>query len=109
MGPSGPVDEAVGRRVAFELESFRRTAIDPMSNRNLNQVTSIDKSGEDALSMMVHDGATFVASGAYRKHLLNQLQARRQIKNISIDRTAELSPARAYAKRQCWRKPSNGS
>jgi hypothetical protein len=43
---------------------------------DLNEVTSIDKSGEDALSMMVHDGATFVASGVYTKHLLNQLQAR---------------------------------
>jgi hypothetical protein len=42
---------------------------------DLNEVTSIDKSGEDALSMMVHDGATFVASGLYTKHLLDQLQA----------------------------------
>jgi hypothetical protein len=43
---------------------------------DLNEVTSIDKSGEEALSMMVHDGATFVASGLYTKHLLDQLQAR---------------------------------
>jgi hypothetical protein len=28
MDPSGPVDEAVGRRVAFELESFRGPAIE---------------------------------------------------------------------------------
>jgi hypothetical protein len=43
---------------------------------DLNEVTSIDKSGEDALSMMVHDGATFVASGVYTKHLLDPMQAR---------------------------------
>jgi ABC-type transporter Mla MlaB component len=43
---------------------------------DLNQVTSIDKSGEEALSMMIYDGATFVASGVYTKHLLELLQAR---------------------------------
>jgi hypothetical protein len=26
--------------------------------------------------MMMHDGATFVATGVYTKHLLDQLQAR---------------------------------
>jgi hypothetical protein len=45
---------------------------------DLNEVTSIDKTGEEALSMMVHDGATFVASGVYTCHLLDQLQARRK-------------------------------
>jgi ABC-type transporter Mla MlaB component len=43
---------------------------------DLNEVTSIDKSGEEAILMMVRDGATFVASGVYTKHLLDQLQAR---------------------------------
>jgi ABC-type transporter Mla MlaB component len=43
---------------------------------DLNEVTSIDKSGEEALLMMVRDGATFVASGLYTRHLLDQLQAR---------------------------------
>ena len=38
-------------------------------------VTSIDKAGEEVLSMMVHDGARFVASGVYTRHLLEQLQA----------------------------------
>ena len=52
---------------------------------DLNEVTSIDKSGEEALSMMVQDGATFMASGVYTKHLLDQLQASRQIGNVSID------------------------
>lgn len=45
---------------------------------DLNEVTSIDKSGEEALSMMVHDGATFVASGVYTRHLLDLLQARQE-------------------------------
>src|ERR1700759_4008307 len=43
---------------------------------DLNEVTSIHKSGEEALLMMVRDGATFVASGVYTRHLLDQLQAR---------------------------------
>lgn len=73
MDPSGPVDEAVCRASCFrvgELPWPGHRIVD------LNEVTSIDKSGEDALSMMVHDGATFVASGVYTKHLLGQLQAR---------------------------------
>ena len=63
-----------------ELVSSWKAAIAEPSTRfrivDLNEVTTIDKSGEDALSMMVHDGATFVASGVYTKHLLDQLRAR---------------------------------
>jgi hypothetical protein len=51
--------------------SMRRRVVD------LNEVTSIDKSGEQALSMMARDGATFVASGVYTRTLLDQLQAGR--------------------------------
>jgi ABC-type transporter Mla MlaB component len=43
---------------------------------DLNEVTSIDKSGEDALLMMIRDGADFIASGLYTKHLLEALKAR---------------------------------
>jgi hypothetical protein len=42
---------------------------------DLDGVTSIDKTGEEVLSMMVHDGARFVAYGVYTRHLLEQLQA----------------------------------
>jgi ABC-type transporter Mla MlaB component len=59
-------------RASTAQASPRRRVVD------LNEVTSIDKSGEEALSMMVHDGATFVASGVYTKHLLDQLQAHRK-------------------------------
>ncbi len=61
------------------VSSWRAATAEPSTRRrivDLNEVTSIDKSGEEALSMMVHDGATFVASGVYTKHLLDQLQAR---------------------------------
>ena len=61
------------------VSSWRASIVQPSTRRrivDLNEVTSIDKSGEEALSMMVHDGATFVASGVYTKHLLNQLKAR---------------------------------
>lgn len=43
---------------------------------DLNEVTLIDKSGEEVLLMMVHDGAKFVATGVYTRHLLEQLKAR---------------------------------
>jgi ABC-type transporter Mla MlaB component len=40
---------------------------------DLNQVTCIDKDGEQALLMMIRDGAKFVATGLYTKHLLESL------------------------------------
>jgi hypothetical protein len=66
------IDELVSSwRASTAQPSMRRRIVD------LNEVTSIDRSGEQALSMMVHDGATFVASGVYTRTLLDQLQARR--------------------------------
>jgi len=40
---------------------------------DLNEVTSIDKDGEQVLLMMMKDGAKFVATGLYTKHLLESL------------------------------------
>jgi ABC-type transporter Mla MlaB component len=40
---------------------------------DLNEVTSIDKDGEQILLMMLRDGAKFVATGLYTKHLLESL------------------------------------
>ena len=42
---------------------------------DLNEITSIDKDGEQALLMMLRDGAKFVATGLYTKHLLESLSA----------------------------------
>jgi hypothetical protein len=65
--------------IAELVSSWRASTARPTRRRivDLNEVTYIDKSGEEALSMM-HDGATFVASGVYTCHLLDQLQARRR-------------------------------
>lgn len=43
---------------------------------DLNEITVIDKSGEEVLSMMIGDGAKFVATGLYTKHLLEALHER---------------------------------
>ena len=40
---------------------------------DLNEVTSIDKNGEQVILMMHRDGAKFVATGLYTKHLLESL------------------------------------
>jgi hypothetical protein len=40
---------------------------------DLNEVTCIDKDGEQVLLMMIRDGAKFVATGLYTKHLLESL------------------------------------
>lgn len=47
----------------------------PTQNRvvDLNQITGIDKEGEQVLLMMIRDGAQFVATGLYTKHLLESL------------------------------------
>jgi ABC-type transporter Mla MlaB component len=40
---------------------------------DLNEITSIDKDGEQVLLMMLREGAKFVATGLYTKHLLESL------------------------------------
>jgi hypothetical protein len=42
---------------------------------DLEQVISIDKSGEEALSILIGDGATVLASGVYTRHLVDELRA----------------------------------
>ena len=44
---------------------------------DLDEVTVIDKSGEEVLAMMIDEGVTFVANGLYTKHLLEALRTRR--------------------------------
>ena len=60
-----------------ELVSNWRAAGDRSSSCkrvvDLNEVTVIDKSGEEVLLMMIDEGARFVASGLYTKHLLQSL------------------------------------
>jgi hypothetical protein len=60
-----------------ELEESWRTNRDrrPALKRivDLDEVTCIDKDGEQILLMMIRDGATFIASGLYNKHLLESL------------------------------------
>jgi ABC-type transporter Mla MlaB component len=63
-----------------ELVSLWRATPDhhPARNRivDLNEVTAIDKCGEEALCMMIDEGAKFIATGVYTKHLLEALHAR---------------------------------
>jgi hypothetical protein len=43
---------------------------------NLDEVTFIDKSGEQMLRSMSKQGARFVASDVYVKHVLNRLRGK---------------------------------
>jgi RND family efflux transporter MFP subunit len=45
---------------------------------DLNEVTFIDKSGERVLRKLAKDGAQFIATGIYTKHILKQLNVRRK-------------------------------
>lgn len=61
------------------VENWRRSCEQTSEERrlvDLSEVTSIDKTGEHALSMMIHSGAKFVATGLYTRHLLANLGAR---------------------------------
>jgi ABC-type transporter Mla MlaB component len=65
-----------------ELVSSWQAAQNRPSARNrvvdLNEIIVIDKSGEEVLSMMIDEGASFVASGLYTKHLLQTLHERKE-------------------------------
>jgi hypothetical protein len=67
---------------ASELSANWRTALDRCSDRlrlvDLNEVTQIDKWGEEVLLQMMQQNARFVASGLYNRHLLQELQSRTQ-------------------------------
>ena len=52
---------------------------------DLTDVTAIDKNGEEVLLKMIQQRATFVATGLYTRHLLNELKAR-----IENGQTADL-------------------
>jgi hypothetical protein len=65
---------------ASELSTNWRTSLDLCADRlrlvDLDEVTQIDKCGEEVLLQMIHQHARFVASGLYTRHLLQELQAR---------------------------------
>jgi hypothetical protein len=70
-----------------ELISAWRASTACRSSKNrivdLEEVTSIDKSGEEVLSIMIRDGATVLASGVYTRHLVDELRAQRSNKKGS--------------------------
>ena len=45
---------------------------------DLSGVTFVDLQGERVLATMVKDGAQFIATGVYTKHILDALEKRRQ-------------------------------
>ena len=45
---------------------------------DVNSVTFVDLDGERVLDAMVRDGAKFIATGVYTKHVLEILERRRQ-------------------------------
>ncbi len=56
-------------------KASRKESPDRIRVVDLDQVTSIDKDGEEVLRMMIQDGAEFVANGLYTKHLLDAMRA----------------------------------
>jgi anti-anti-sigma regulatory factor len=63
---------------ASELNANWRISLDRCSDRSrvvdLSEVTMIDKIGEEVLRKMIEQRASFVVTGVYTKHLLEQLR-----------------------------------
>ncbi len=45
---------------------------------DVSDVTFVDLDGERVLAAMMRDGAKFIATGVYTKHLLETIEKRRQ-------------------------------
>ena len=96
MDSSRQADQVLlGSRVDLQLESIH--GLSPQAGDalvDLDKVTSIDKSGEEALSMIMKDGATVVGSGAYTKQFLLEASCGRgrQHPGIPIDLRVLLHP-----------------
>jgi hypothetical protein len=72
-----------GRLVGLWVSELRRCwkkthrpGVDLKCIVDLNEVTFIDKKGERLLQSMSKEGAQFIASGVYIKHVLQQMCAR---------------------------------
>jgi hypothetical protein len=72
-----------GRLVGLWVSELRRSWKETRRTNNtlkcivdLNEVTSIDKQGERLLRVMSKEGAQFIATGIYIKHVLQQRCAR---------------------------------
>src|ERR1700744_3260974 len=67
---------------ASELSANWQASLDRCSDRSrvvdLNDVTLIDKTGEELLFRMIQQRARFVATGLYTRHLLEELQMRKE-------------------------------
>jgi hypothetical protein len=65
-----------------QLKSNWKKSHGPNGNRkcvvDVSGVTFVDLDGERVLAAMVKDGAEFIASGVYTKHILEILEKRRQ-------------------------------
>jgi anti-anti-sigma regulatory factor len=65
-----------------QLKSNWEKSHDKNGNRkcvvDVSGVTFIDLDGESVLATMMKDGAEFIASGVYTKHILETLEKRRQ-------------------------------
>ena len=57
---------------AHVQNGFRKCVVD------LSCVTFVDLDGERVLAAMMKDGAEFIATGVYTKHILETLEKRRQ-------------------------------
>jgi len=65
-----------------QLKSNWKKSHGPNGDRNcvvdVSDVTFVDLDGERVLASMMRDGAKFIATGVYTKHLLETIEKRRQ-------------------------------
>jgi hypothetical protein len=74
---------------------------------DLNEVTFIDKRGMRFLRMLAREGAQFIASGTYTKHVIEQLNAGRKcgLSNLLSGLFAGFLPILLYSASSLARRP----
>jgi anti-anti-sigma regulatory factor len=76
MDSARPVGRTVGRRAENKLKKTHRDHGGRTCIVDLTDVTFLDKGGERLLRTMSKEGAQFIATGIYIKHVLQQRCAR---------------------------------
>lgn len=76
MDPARSPRRAMGHELKASCKRAHRTEQGRRCIVNLDEVTFIDESGERMLRSMCNQGAQFVASDVYVKHVLDRLRGK---------------------------------
>jgi len=76
MDPPGPIDKRMFGELVFNWRAARSRRQRKTALSTSNEITVIDKSGEEVLSMMITKERSWWQAGLSTKHLLEALHTR---------------------------------